>query len=206
MNGFSSYYDGWFYSRIIDPATEDIRQAIVSFIEDGSSVIDIGCGTGKLAFELSRRCKRVVGADLSPRMINFANRQKLTHKASNVEFIHADAADVLNVGEQFDYAVMSFILHSVTLKEEIAIINNLRKITRYFIFADYAAPQPKNAIGFIAFLAELAAGGKHFKSYRAFMRNNGLDNLTEQCGLSVKGQITDKTATYKVILAESRQA
>ncbi|MBF0339079.1 MAG: class I SAM-dependent methyltransferase [Nitrospirae bacterium] len=206
MSGFGSYYDGWFYSKIIDPATEDIRQAIGGFIEDDSSVIDIGCGTGKLAFELSRRCRRVVGADLSPRMINFANRQKLRHKASNVDFIHADAADALNIEQQFDYAVMSFVLHSVTLKEEIAIINNLRDITRYFIFADYAVPQPKSAIGLIAFLAEFAAGGKHFKSYRAFMRNNGLDNLTEQCGLSVKGQITDKTAAYKVLLAESRQA
>ncbi|KJU86434.1 type 11 methyltransferase [Candidatus Magnetobacterium bavaricum] len=202
MSGVTSYYDGWFYSKIIDPATEEIRHEIGSFIKDNSSVIDIGCGTGKLAFELSRRCKRVVGADLSPRMINFANSQKLRHKLSNVDFIHTDAANALNIDQEFDYAVMSLVLHSVTLIEEIKIISNLKKIAKCFIFADYAVPQPRNTKGLITFLAEFAAGGSHFKAYREFMRNNGLDNLTRQCGLSVKGQITDKAGTYKVIMAE----
>ncbi|KJU84735.1 type 11 methyltransferase [Candidatus Magnetobacterium bavaricum] len=202
MSGVTSFYDGWFYSKIIDPATAEIRRAIGSLIKDNSSVIDIGCGTGRFALEISRRCRYVVGVDISPRMLKFANAQKQRQVASNVEFIHGDAVNALGLEREFDYAVMSFMLHSVTLREEIKIIENLKGITKNLIFSDYAVPQPKNIGGVITFLAELAAGGRHFRAYREFMSNNGLESLTEKCNLSIREQITDKAGTYKVIMAE----
>jgi cyclopropane fatty-acyl-phospholipid synthase-like methyltransferase len=37
---------------------------ISALIEDGSSLIDIGCGIGSLVLNLSPRCSKVVGIDI----------------------------------------------------------------------------------------------------------------------------------------------
>jgi 2-polyprenyl-3-methyl-5-hydroxy-6-metoxy-1,4-benzoquinol methylase len=67
---------GGTYSRFIDPLNKPIRDKIVEFIPQGASILDVGCGTGILCYELRREkhC-RVVGADLSLRMIQFAKKK-----------------------------------------------------------------------------------------------------------------------------------
>ncbi len=58
---------------------------------DGNSlVLDVGCGTGSYAFALSDRCKKVVGVDLSPRMIEIAKEKSRKENVSNIEFYCAD--------------------------------------------------------------------------------------------------------------------
>ncbi len=62
-------YDG---SRRTEPGTE--LEALSSRLQDGDSVLDIGCGAGvPIARSLARRC-RVTGVDLSPEMLRHARR------------------------------------------------------------------------------------------------------------------------------------
>ncbi|OQY10840.1 MAG: cyclopropane-fatty-acyl-phospholipid synthase [Marinitoga sp. 4572_148] len=73
----------------------------VNFIEEelklpvGSSILDIGCGTGRHSLELARRGYRVTGIDISENMllegIKIANSENL-----DINFIHADAAEFIS--------------------------------------------------------------------------------------------------------------
>ncbi|MBB5851394.1 methyltransferase domain-containing protein [Amycolatopsis umgeniensis] len=55
-------------------------------LEPGSAVIDVGCGTGLAASELSSRGFRAVGVDLSPEMIDEARR-----RSPETDFLVGDA-------------------------------------------------------------------------------------------------------------------
>lgn len=65
------------------------------------SVLDAGCGTGRVAIELSRRGRDVVGVDLDPGMLVAARR-----KAPGIPWIEADLAD-FHLERRFDAAVMA---------------------------------------------------------------------------------------------------
>lgn len=54
-----------------------------------ASVMDAGCGTGRVALELARRGIQVVGVDLDPRMLRAARA-----KATQVGWIEEDLGDV----------------------------------------------------------------------------------------------------------------
>ena len=66
-----------------------------------ATVLDAGCGTGRVAIELARRGVDVVGVDLDPAMLQVARR-----KAPELDWRHADLA-TLDLGRRFDQVVMA---------------------------------------------------------------------------------------------------
>lgn len=68
----SLFYYGPIYHKILNPTLAEARQVATNFIPEKSSVLDIACGTSVLPLE-QKRC-RVVGLDLSLRMLEFAQR------------------------------------------------------------------------------------------------------------------------------------
>ena len=66
-----------------------------------ASVLDAGCGTGRVGRELARRGVDVVGVDLDPEMLSTAR-----DKAPEVDWRLADLADV-ELGRSFDAVLMA---------------------------------------------------------------------------------------------------
>ncbi|MGH9224427.1 MAG: class I SAM-dependent methyltransferase [Acidimicrobiales bacterium] len=65
------------------------------------SVLDAGCGTGRVGIELARRGLDVVGVDLDPSMLDQARS-----KAPSVTWVRADLA-ALDLGRRFDAVVLA---------------------------------------------------------------------------------------------------
>jgi SAM-dependent methyltransferase len=66
-------------------------------------VLDAGCGTGRVAIELSRRGREVLGVDVDAAMLEAARR-----KAPQLDWIEADLTDShLEFGRAFDVVVMA---------------------------------------------------------------------------------------------------
>jgi SAM-dependent methyltransferase len=65
------------------------------------SVLDGGCGTGRVAIELARRGLNVAGADLDPDMINLART-----KAPELTWVQADLSE-LDLPIRFDVVVLA---------------------------------------------------------------------------------------------------
>lgn len=87
-------------------------------VQEGSSVLELGCGTGELLAAL--KPARGVGVDISEEMINVASE-----KYKNLEFYCADAEDFQS-NEKFDYIIVSG-----TLGEINDIQNFLKKISSF---------------------------------------------------------------------------
>lgn len=73
------------------------------------TALDIGCGSGILAFELAKYYDRVVGVDLSPTMLALARHKR---SASNIEYIQMDAGN-LSFECKFDLIVSAATFHHV---------------------------------------------------------------------------------------------
>ena len=60
----SLFHYGKIYNKLLDPLIKPARKVLVDCIPADSSVLDIGCGTGLLCFDLKREkgCQ-VVGID-----------------------------------------------------------------------------------------------------------------------------------------------
>jgi 2-polyprenyl-3-methyl-5-hydroxy-6-metoxy-1,4-benzoquinol methylase len=67
-------------------------------------IIDIGCGTGRHAIELSKRAYSVTGIDLSESLLKKA-REKAKQNGLKIDFLHHDARN-LPFENQFDLAIM----------------------------------------------------------------------------------------------------
>lgn len=92
---------------------------------DPSSVLDAGCGTGRVAIELQRRGRSVTGVDLDPRMLETARR-----KAPTLEWVHGDLADpTLAFDRRFDVVVLAGnVLIFVTPGTEGAVVSNMARL------------------------------------------------------------------------------
>jgi arsenite methyltransferase len=90
-------------------------------IEKGMNVLDLGCGTGSGAIDVASKLEgtgRVVGLDLSEKMIDQAKQKATATGYANVEFRVGGAAS-LDCHSLFDYVLSTNAFHHFDQKEEV---------------------------------------------------------------------------------------
>ncbi len=93
--------------------------------QPGASVLDAGCGTGRVAIELDRRGFAVVGADLDPGMLDTARE-----KDPAVRWVLGDLVDV-DLGVEFDLiALPGNVMIFVAPGTEGRVLSNLARHLR----------------------------------------------------------------------------
>ncbi len=76
-----------------------------------SSILDVGCGDGRLSVALARHARYVTGIDLAPAMIARAKARGQQAALQNLTFHVADLNQLDFAPAQFDLIVCSFVLH-----------------------------------------------------------------------------------------------
>lgn len=75
-------------------------------INNKSTVLDIGCGTGQFAVELGKVVKQVVGLDFSENMLMYAKQNAENAGLTNIDFVKSDWDSFVSE-QRFDFVLAS---------------------------------------------------------------------------------------------------
>ena len=195
------WYDGWFYDKIIAPNQDKLFGQIKNLIEPQSTIIDVGCGTGRLEFTLADKSKSVLGIDLSKRNIDRANLLLLKHPDVKISFQHNNLSDIISNGNvHFDFAILTYVIHEINTEERVNLLRDIAQVSDKIIVGDYLVPRPKGFGGIISELIEFIAGKEHYKNYKSYMADGGIYHLADKAGLKVIDEITNHPLSNHVVI------
>jgi SAM-dependent methyltransferase len=146
------------FEEFRDPQTYDLEcdafDADFPLIEHwaqrlGGPLLDLACGTGRMALHLTTLGYPVTGVDVVPEMIAHA-RKKAAARDLSVEWVVADARD-FHLGKQFPfvYMLMNAFQFLLTRADYAAMLACAREHLRpdgYFLF-ETRNPSPQNLFG-----------------------------------------------------------
>jgi demethylmenaquinone methyltransferase/2-methoxy-6-polyprenyl-1,4-benzoquinol methylase len=172
------------YNILIDTLLQKMRQRVSMHISYGSSVIDIACGTGAQVFQLAYKCRSITGIDISPPMIEYAEKKRIKNNLQNLSFKITDATDLSHFKDkEFDFSIMSLALHQFRSEDRILILKEAGRISEEILIADYSNPQPHDIYGLGIKIAERMAGKEHFTNFKSYLSSGGLTGISNETGL-----------------------
>ena len=101
----------------------EARYALAKGLAVGKKVLDIACGTGYGAYELSQAAESVTGVDISEESIAFA---KANYSRSNLTFIKASACQPLFAPANFDLITSFETIEHLEKNDRQKYLENLR--------------------------------------------------------------------------------
>ncbi len=117
-------YDSWLDRAFKDQYVK-FKLKTAQYINKNDSVLEIGTGTGEIAFHIAPLCKTLKGVDIAPEMIEIANKKKSKLKINNLSFSVGDAYNLPFPDSSFDKVITCNSLQ--TMKEpEKAILDGKR--------------------------------------------------------------------------------
>lgn len=131
MKSRCSYDDLARYYDLFTEEDPDDAPLYQRYIRSGDHVLEIGVGTGRVAFELARKLPsiRIDGIDYSKEMLEIA-KKKANHfrGAARIAFIHMDMRE-MNLSHKYDVVLVPYLTFqfAITLSDQ---INTLRGIAR----------------------------------------------------------------------------
>lgn len=78
-----------------------------------SIVADIGCGNGRHLIPCAKKCKKVIGIDLSKELLAIVEKNAGAEKIKNIILVHADAENIPINDEKVDAALYIAALHNI---------------------------------------------------------------------------------------------
>jgi len=158
----AEYDDRWARKAARGESIHGEADLVDSLTPQGGSVLDAGCGTGRVAIELARRGFTVVGVDFDPAMLDLAR-----DKAPELPWIEGDLAATVVADEaggrrRFDAVVAAGnVMIFLERGTEAAVVANI---------AAHLRPGGVLVAGF-----QLSDGYMQLHVYDALAERNGLD-------------------------------
>lgn len=195
------WYDGWFYDKFIAPNQDRLFGQIKNLIEPNSSIIDVGCGTGRFSFFVSDKCTSVLGIDLSTRNIERAYLILSQNPNSKITFQNKSVNVIIAEGiKHFDYAVMTYVIHEVDAEKRVNLLKEITQVADKIIIGDYLVPKPKGFWSGLNEIVEFIAGSEHYRNYKNYTANGGIKYLANKSGLRVITEIKNHPSTSHLVL------
>lgn len=174
------------FARLYDPllhvALHRIRKKVADAVQhyNPGSVIDICCGTGsQLKYLKKNGFHNVTGVDISKSMLRQAEKGE-----ENVQCDEQDATSLKFDDNSFDMGIISFALHEKPSEVAKQIVMEAQRVIRpegHLIVVDYIfGKRIKFPVKFAIHFVERFAGRDHYRYFRNYLKQGGMDNLMKE--------------------------
>lgn len=117
----------------------DLNRIIKSKISPVETLVDLGCGTGEMLFQLQNTASKLLGVDSSPKMLEQA-RKKLGQSHQGLDLRLGEMEHLPLSDQEADLAILNMVLHHLPLPEAgIREVSRILKKDGLFIITDFAA-------------------------------------------------------------------
>lgn len=128
-DGFiAEYYDT---SPMVTQRTQDVAFYINAVKRYGDPALELGCGTGRITVAIAEAGYRVVGLDLSEKMLERAAEKRQALRREARERVHLVQGDMtqFELGERFRCIVIPFrpFQHLLEIEQQVECLNCVRK-------------------------------------------------------------------------------
>lgn len=118
----AAYWDRYYKNRICSEEPSPFAQYVITLVEQGSKMVELGCGNGRDAVFFSGHGLRITALDTSQEAIT----QLQSRDIPNAEFICGDFVNSdIYEPNSFDYAYSRFTIHAINQNQEQVLLNNL---------------------------------------------------------------------------------
>lgn len=124
-----------FYDPIVAATTRERKfkslLSTLANIQNGDTILDIGCGTGTLAIEVKNKTPdaAVFGIDGDPHILKIAN-QKALQVNTAISFQLALSYDLLYPNENFDCCLSTLFFHHLTLENKMRTLLEMHRVLK----------------------------------------------------------------------------
>ncbi len=167
------------YDPVLDPFIKDLRKRVVIEAKrlGAKKIIDLCCGTGhQLKFFNTKDFEQVIGIDLSPHMVEIAEKYK-------VNCTVGDATQTPFEDNSFDLAMVSFALHEKPWDLAKSIVDEAYRIVRpqgHFLVVDYIRNNKTHWWGrTMTWTIERLVGGEHYRNFLRFIEKGGVYKMVD---------------------------
>jgi len=134
-----------FKGKLADKREKEIIGKFLKVLPEGSLVLDLACGTGRITEFLLSKGYKVCGVDISKEMLKVA-RERIGSFGKLVNFYQAEAESLPFEGRIFDSATCIKLFGHIPPETRIKILQELKRVTKGpFVVAYYIAGPMANA-------------------------------------------------------------
>ena len=123
-------YDAWadIYDAVYSYVVEDIPFYLDAAKSAGGKVLELGCGTGRIAIPIAQSGIDIVGLDYSAPMIERARQKADAAGASNLTLLRGDMRD-FSLADKFSLIIIPFrgLLSLLSVEDEIRTLTNIKR-------------------------------------------------------------------------------
>ena len=197
------------YDTILEPFNNGLRRIGLKMfpMSEGMNVLDIGCGTGTHLKLYQEKGCHIFGIDLSEAMLKVA-RKKL---GTNAHLEYCDATKTPFPDQFFDLIYTMTVLHEMDEEVRIGVLKEARRIVKSdgrILLIDFHNAPLRNLKGIISKIIisffEFAAGKRHFKNYRHFIKNGALPRLIAEHDLEIEDHKILSGGTLAIFLLKQK--
>jgi SAM-dependent methyltransferase len=95
-----------------------LKKLILAERLKNKTILDVGCGRGRVAIDLAPYAKKVIGIDLSKKDVDAAKKYAASNNIDNAEFICTDAekTDYLSLTDEINMVVSNLCMSDIIIK------------------------------------------------------------------------------------------
>ncbi len=120
--------DEW-YSAYYDPENKEFKKIQKVTKLKGKNILELGCGTGRITFQLTKHAKSVTSVDNDDEYLNFCKEKALTNNVKNLSFIKKNITNLGTIKKKYDVIVSGWagLYHS---KNHTKLIKDLKSLLK----------------------------------------------------------------------------